>query len=143
MTKEAFVAVTSANIARILTIYPGKGAVAAGPDADIVMWDPTASNPSRRSASSAGSTITCSGVMPAPARQGYRAAGSRKSTANFAPNAATAVTSSGGPSRLCMSPTRPGKRRPRPKGLNARASRLNPSNTFGHIAGKDLARVSS
>src|SRR5436190_2540228 len=39
LTREEFVSVTSANIARILNLYPKKGAVSVGSDADIVVWD--------------------------------------------------------------------------------------------------------
>ena len=94
LTKEEFVAVTSANIARILNIYPKKGAVAVGSDADLIVWDPKATKTitAKKQVSRIDYNVFEGFDAPAFRAPRSRAAPSPGSTAICAPSRAPANT---------------------------------------------------
>ncbi|MGV6848058.1 MAG: dihydropyrimidinase [Marinibacterium sp.] len=48
MSLERFAALTATNHARLYGLYPRKGAIMVGADADIALWDPTLTRPIRQ-----------------------------------------------------------------------------------------------
>ncbi|MEM9249814.1 MAG: dihydropyrimidinase [Pseudomonadota bacterium] len=58
MSLERFAALTATNHARLYGLYPRKGAILVGADADIALWDPTLTKPIRQSDLHHGSDYT-------------------------------------------------------------------------------------
>ncbi|TJZ89023.1 dihydropyrimidinase [Paracoccus gahaiensis] len=55
---QRFVALTSTNPARLYGLYPQKGSIAIGADADLTLWDPTLTRPIRQSSLNHGCDYT-------------------------------------------------------------------------------------
>lgn len=55
---QRFVALTSTNPARLYGLYPQKGSIAIGADADLTLWDPTLTRPVRQADLSHGCDYT-------------------------------------------------------------------------------------
>ncbi|QBX33929.1 dihydropyrimidinase [Paracoccus liaowanqingii] len=55
---QRFVALTSTNPARLYGLYPQKGSIAIGADADLTLWDPTLTQPIRQSSLNHGCDYT-------------------------------------------------------------------------------------
>lgn len=55
ISRQRFVEITAANAARLLGLFPRKGTIAPGSDADLVLWDPDETRPVRAESFSSNS----------------------------------------------------------------------------------------
>ena len=102
LTPSEFVAVTSANCAKLFNIYPRKGCVVDGADADLVVWDPQGTQDDLgQDAALARSTSTSSRAARCAASPSHTVSRGKLVYAARRPacrSAAPAATSSGRPS---------------------------------------------